>query len=73
MVKFANNDRSRMCCSSLDCNLSVCDVTSDPPCVLAVLKGHKEAIPGRYLYYLYYIIFHLLSKTFRPAAKCLEC
>ncbi|CAG9768093.1 unnamed protein product [Ceutorhynchus assimilis] len=46
MVKFANNDRSRICCSSLDCNLSVCDVASGPPCVLAVLKGHKQAIPG---------------------------
>lgn len=46
MIKFANNDRSRLCCSSLDGNLSICDVTSDPPAVLAVLKGHTEAVPG---------------------------
>lgn len=46
MVKFANNDRSRLCCSSLDGTLSVCDVTSEPPCVIAILKGHQQAIPG---------------------------
>lgn len=46
MVKFANNDRSKMCCSSLDCNLSVCDVTTNPPCVVAILKGHSKAITG---------------------------
>lgn len=46
MVKFANNDRSRICCSSLDCNLSICDVTASPPCVISILKGHSKAVSG---------------------------
>lgn len=46
MVKFANNDKSRLCCSSLDGSLSLCDVTNEPPCVLAMLKGHTQAVPG---------------------------
>ncbi|KAG5873398.1 hypothetical protein JTB14_017985 [Gonioctena quinquepunctata] len=46
MIKFANNDRSRLCCSSLDKTLSVCDVVSSPPAVLAQLKGHINAVTG---------------------------
>ncbi|KAF7282715.1 hypothetical protein GWI33_002109 [Rhynchophorus ferrugineus] len=44
MVKFANNDRTKLCCSSGDCNLSICDVISEPPAVLAILKGHKKLV-----------------------------
>lgn len=46
MVKFGNNERSRLCCISLDGTLSICDVTCFPPSVLAVLKGHKKAVSG---------------------------
>ncbi|KAL1501342.1 hypothetical protein ABEB36_006677 [Hypothenemus hampei] len=46
MVKFANNETSRLCCSSLDGNLSVCDVSSNPPCVLAILRGHTSGVPA---------------------------
>ncbi|XP_066139422.1 WD repeat-containing protein 13-like isoform X2 [Euwallacea fornicatus] len=46
MVKFANNDKSLVCCSSLDGNLSVCDVSCNPPSVLAILKGHSMAVPA---------------------------
>ncbi|CAH1170020.1 unnamed protein product [Phaedon cochleariae] len=46
MIKFANNNRSLLCCSSLDKTLSVCDVTSNPPAVLAILKGHTKAVTG---------------------------
>ncbi|ENN75060.1 hypothetical protein HUJ04_001220 [Dendroctonus ponderosae] len=46
MVKFANNERYRLCCSSLDGNLSVCDLSSDPPKILRVLKGHTAAVPA---------------------------
>ncbi|XP_023311899.1 WD repeat-containing protein 13-like [Anoplophora glabripennis] len=46
MVKFANNDRTRLCCSSLDGNLSVCDLANNSPIVSAVLKGHIKAVTG---------------------------
>ncbi|KAF5303936.1 hypothetical protein FQA39_LY01721 [Lamprigera yunnana] len=46
MVKFANNDRSRFCCSSLDTTLSICCVNSDPPSVITVLRGHIKAVTG---------------------------
>ncbi|XP_018325751.1 WD repeat-containing protein 13-like [Agrilus planipennis] len=44
MVKFANNDRSRLCCSSEDGTLSICSVMSSPPCVLVMLKGHSKGV-----------------------------
>ncbi|CAH0546282.1 unnamed protein product [Brassicogethes aeneus] len=46
MIKFANNDKSRLCCCSIDGNLSICDVTSEPPTVSAILKGHSRPITG---------------------------
>ncbi|KAF2900970.1 hypothetical protein ILUMI_05216 [Ignelater luminosus] len=46
MVKFANNDRSRLCCSSLDGNLSICCVDSTPPAVICELKGHAKTVTG---------------------------
>ncbi|XP_050299429.1 WD repeat-containing protein 13-like isoform X3 [Anthonomus grandis grandis] len=45
MVKFANNDKTKICCSSQDGSLSICDVVSEPPTVLAILNGHQDAIP----------------------------
>ncbi|XP_059477242.1 WD repeat-containing protein 13-like [Neocloeon triangulifer] len=46
MVKFANNDRSLLCCCSEDGTLSICNVTADPPCVVAILQGHSKAVTG---------------------------
>ncbi|XP_050299427.1 WD repeat-containing protein 13-like isoform X2 [Anthonomus grandis grandis] len=46
MVKFANNDKTKICCSSQDGSLSICDVVSEPPTVLAILNGHQDAIPS---------------------------
>lgn len=46
MVKFANNDRSKICCSSLDFTLSICDVISEPPSILSILRGHLKAVTG---------------------------
>nr|CAI5819806.1 unnamed protein product [Callosobruchus analis] len=46
MIKFANNDKSRLCCSSLDQTLSICDVSSTPPSVIAILRGHTSAVSG---------------------------
>lgn len=49
MVKFANNDRSRLCCSSKDQTLSICDVSNSSQVVLAILKGHTDAVTGKSL------------------------
>lgn len=46
MLKFANNDRSRLCCSSLDGTVSICNVTANPPHVEVVFKGHKKGVTG---------------------------
>ncbi|GBP34949.1 WD repeat-containing protein 13 [Eumeta japonica] len=46
MVKFANNDRSKLCCASHDGSVSICDVTATPPQVTAILKGHTKAVTG---------------------------
>lgn len=44
MLKFANNDRSRLGCASLDGTLSICEVVSTPPQVLALLEGHQKGV-----------------------------
>ncbi|XP_041978361.1 WD repeat-containing protein 13-like [Aricia agestis] len=46
MVKFANNDRSKLCCVSHDGTVSICDVTATPPKVLFTLEGHTKAVTG---------------------------
>lgn len=43
-LKFANNDKSKLCCSSLDNTISICDVTNNPPIVVAKLDGHKKGV-----------------------------
>jgi len=44
MLKFANNDRSKLCCASLDGTLSICEVISIPPKVIALLEGHRNGV-----------------------------
>lgn len=46
LVKFANNDRSRLCCVSNDATITICNVTSIPPSVEATLKAHTKAVTG---------------------------
>jgi hypothetical protein len=46
MLKFANNDRSRLCCASFDGTVSICNVMADPPRVEVVFKGHKKGVTG---------------------------
>ncbi|XP_068084432.1 WD repeat-containing protein 13 [Anabrus simplex] len=46
MLKFANNDRSRLGCASLDGTVSVCNVTASPPHVEVVFRGHKKGVTG---------------------------
>ncbi|KAL0101269.1 hypothetical protein PUN28_018812 [Cardiocondyla obscurior] len=44
MLKFANNDRYKLCCASLDGTLSICEVASTPPKVIALLEGHRNGV-----------------------------
>ncbi|KAG7202419.1 hypothetical protein KM043_018732 [Ampulex compressa] len=44
MLKFANNDRSKLCCASLDGLLSICEATSTPPKVITKLEGHQKGV-----------------------------
>ncbi|XP_013178831.1 PREDICTED: WD repeat-containing protein 13-like, partial [Papilio xuthus] len=44
VVKFANNDRSKLCCASRDGTVSICDVTATPPRVSVILEGHTDAV-----------------------------
>jgi len=46
MLKFANNDKSKLCCASNDGTLSICDVLSSPPCVKAILRCHTGPVTG---------------------------
>ncbi|XP_061713493.1 WD repeat-containing protein 13-like [Cydia pomonella] len=46
VVKFANNDRSKLACASHDGSVSICDVTASPPRVSFVLEGHTQPVTG---------------------------
>ncbi|XP_043290015.1 WD repeat-containing protein 13-like [Venturia canescens] len=43
-LKFANNDRSKLCCASYDGTISICDITKESLSVVALLEGHKKAV-----------------------------
>ncbi|XP_071507787.1 WD repeat-containing protein 13-like [Diadema antillarum] len=43
-VKFANDDKSRIACSSLDKTISVCQVLPSPATVVCTLKGHTKGV-----------------------------
>ncbi|XP_077491431.1 WD repeat-containing protein 13-like isoform X2 [Amblyomma americanum] len=43
-VRFANNEKYLLGCSSADGNLSICRL--DPPCVLFMLQGHHGKVTG---------------------------
>lgn len=44
LVRFANNEKYLLGCSSADGNLSICRL--DPPCVLYMLEGHHGKVTG---------------------------
>lgn len=46
MIKFAHNDRSRLCAVSHDCTMSLCNVTTMPPHVEFVFRGHSQPVTG---------------------------
>ncbi|XP_033118477.1 WD repeat-containing protein 13-like [Anneissia japonica] len=43
-VRFANDDKSRIACCSLDGNISVCQVLPEPATVVCVFKGHTQGV-----------------------------
>lgn len=45
-LKFANNDKSKLCCASFDGTISICNVTDMPPRVVFKLEGHKKGVTG---------------------------
>lgn len=47
VLKFANNDKSKLCCASNDGTLSICDVLTSPPCVKAILRYHTGPVTGK--------------------------
>lgn len=57
MLKFANNDKSKLCCASNDGTLSICDVLASPPCIKAVLRCHTGPVTGKIHTYFKYILF----------------
>ncbi|KAI5729416.1 hypothetical protein M8J76_002280 [Diaphorina citri] len=46
MIKFAHNDRARLCAVSHDCTMSVCNVATSPPHVEFVFQGHSRPVTG---------------------------
>ncbi|GCC39052.1 hypothetical protein chiPu_0023181 [Chiloscyllium punctatum] len=43
-VQFANDDKNRLACCSLDGTISVCQLVPTPPAVLRVLRGHSRGV-----------------------------
>ena len=44
MMKFANNDRSKLCCASFDGHISICEAASPSPRVVCIVPGHKKGV-----------------------------
>ncbi|CAI8025616.1 WD repeat-containing protein 13 [Geodia barretti] len=43
-IRFANDDKSRLACASRDGTLSVFNVSTEPPSLLATLSGHRRPV-----------------------------
>lgn len=50
MLKFSNNNKSKLCCASNDGTLSICDVLTSPPSVKAILRCHTGPVTGNTYY-----------------------
>ena len=46
-IRFSNDDKTRLACSSQDGNLSVFDLSTDPPSISCTLKGHTQSVNGQ--------------------------
>ena len=60
MVKFANNDKSKLCCASLDGTVSICNVIVSPP-QFEILRGHKKGVTGKLSLFNTFSYFKLLD------------
>lgn len=80
MVKFANNDRARLCCVSNDATVSICNVLTQPPTLECILRGHTQAVTGNtyripslystlYLFWRYKSCYYMHLITFRNIVK----
>lgn len=45
-IRFSNDDKTRLACCSQDGNLSVFDLSTDPPSISCTLKGHTHSVNG---------------------------
>ena len=62
-IRFANDDKSLLACASRDGTLSVFDLSSEPPSLLATLRGHRRAVNGEHPALLLYPHPLLISTT----------
>ena len=46
-IRFSNDDKTSLACSSQDGNLSVFNLSSDPPSISCTLKGHTQPVNGK--------------------------
>jgi len=46
-IRFSNDDKTCLACSSQDGNLSVFDLSTDPPSISCTLKGHTQPVNGK--------------------------
>ena len=49
VIKFANNDKTRLACASRDGTLSVFSLEMDPPSLSCCLRGHSREVNGNSL------------------------
>ena len=47
-IQFANDDKTRLASASRDGTLSVFDLTTDPPSLACVLRGHTRAVNSEF-------------------------
>ena len=45
-LKFANDDKTRLASASRDGSISVFNLTSEPPSLVCILRGHSRAVNG---------------------------
>ena len=46
VIKFANNDKTKLACGSRDGTLSVFSLESEPPSLSCLLRGHQKEVHG---------------------------
>ena len=46
LVRFANDDKTRLACASKDGTLTVFSLVSEPPSLACTLRGHTRGVNG---------------------------